>query len=73
MTGESEQQTARVNIGDELRRSRKRKRRTDEDATSADGVTLEGPANEPAHPIRLADAELLTELPRPDESPRRSL
>lgn len=101
MTAGTEQQTARVNIGDErwlefrilaiesnrsiaeylgqlvgdeLRRSRKRKRRAEEDADPTSDATHQGAATreEPKKPIRLADANLLTELPRPNESPRRS-
>lgn len=62
-------------VRDELRRCRKRKRRAHEDAsqTARDMTTPARPANEPAPRTRLADAQLLTELPRPDESSRRSL
>lgn len=101
MTAGSEQQTARVNIGDErwlefrilaiesdrsiaeylgqlvadeLRRSRKRNRRGEEDADPASDDTHQGATTRegPKKPIRLADAKLLTELPRPDESSQRS-
>ena len=62
-------------VPDELRRCRKRKRRAHEDAsqTARDAPPPARPANEAAPRIRLADAQLLTELPRPDESLRRSL
>lgn len=102
MTARPEQQTARVNIGDErwrdfrmvaiesdrsiaeylgqlvrdeLRRSRRRKRRADEeDAARASEDTHQGATTreEPTASIRLADAQLLTELPRPDESSKPS-
>lgn len=62
-------------VRDELQRCRKRKRRAHEDAsqTARDTTTPARPANEPAPRIRLADAKLLTELPRPDDPLRRSL
>ncbi len=61
-------------VGDELQRSRKRKRRVEEDAdpTSDDSHQGVTPRKEPKKPIRLADAKLLTELPRPHKSARRS-
>lgn len=101
MTTGPEQQTARVNIGDEhwrqfrilaiesdrsiaeylgnlvrdeLRRSRRRKRRWEEDAERASEDTHQGATTreEPPASIRLADAQLLTELPRPGESSKPS-
>lgn len=61
-------------VRDELRRSRKRKRRAEETAppepeeTRQDAPTGEGPARS----MRLADAELLTALPRVTQSSRPS-
>lgn len=62
-------------IGDELRRSRKRKRRSGEGADVATDDTDEGATARAGSKdsIRLADATLLTELPRPNEPSRRSL
>jgi hypothetical protein len=101
MTSGPEQQTARVNIGDEhwrqfrilaiesdrsvaeylgqlvrdeLRRSRRRKRRAEEEAEPGLGNRLAGATrgDEPKGSVRLADAQLLTELPSHDGSSRRS-
>lgn len=61
-------------VGDELRRSRKRKRRAEETAPPDREDVRQGPptGEEPARSIRLADAELLTALPRVAESSRCS-
>lgn len=96
MTPRWQQQTARVNIGDEywrlfrilaiesdrsvaeylghlvrdeLRRSRRRRRAEEQvDALSADSPPESGRRKaEPRRPKRLAEAQLLTELPRPGE------
>jgi len=60
-------------VVDELRRSRKRKLRTGEVAPPiAEDTHQAAPAGEgPARSMRLADAQLLTELPRPAEPSRR--
>ena len=61
-------------VGDELRRSRKRKRRPEASAGAASEATqVEAKAREGSKgSMRLTDAKLLTELPRPSESSRRS-
>ena len=62
-------------VSDELRRSRKRQRPSEEGADVATADTREGSTARAGskNSIRLADAKLLTELPRPNESSRRSL
>lgn len=96
MTAGSEQQTARVNIGDEhwrdfrvlaiesdrsvaeylgrlvrdeLRRSQRRRRAAGHVDAPSDGSPSESGRRkaEPRRPKRLAEAQLLTELPRPGE------
>lgn len=61
-------------VRDELRRSRKRTRGAEEHVDPASEDTHQGATTrkERRNPIRLADAKLLTELPRPDEARRRS-
>lgn len=61
-------------VRDELARSRKRKRRAAETAPPDPEDTSQAPTagERPTRPVRLADAELLTELPRPGTTaPRR--
>lgn len=60
-------------VGDELRRSRKRKRRREEGAGATSEVAhQEAEARGGSKDsIRLADAKLLTALPRPSEPSRR--
>lgn len=60
-------------VRDELQRSRKRKGRAAESAPPDPEDTRQGPTagERPTRPVRLADAELLTELPRPGATPPR--
>lgn len=59
-------------VGDELRRSRKRKRRPEESAASEHTHQEAKATGRSKDSIRLTDAKLLTALPRPNESSRRS-
>jgi hypothetical protein len=60
-------------VVDELRRSRKRKRRTEEKAPPVlDDTNHAATRKPPTRSMRLADAQLLTELPRPVAPSRRS-
>lgn len=60
-------------VVDELRRSRKRKRRTEEKAPPVPEDTHHAATRKaPTRSMRLADTQLLTELPRPVEPSRRS-